>query len=114
MGAEVVLGVASDTGSLRIGWASPAHGIARRLAMGAVFAAMLAAGCGRGAPAVEKADAGAAPFAVDRDAVRARASALLDAGATLPDRADLVALADSVAIAAHRAGHTAVTMGGDP
>ncbi len=65
------------------------------------MALFLAVGCAdEGKPGV---DAGGPPaFAAER----ARAGALLDAGAALPARPETVALADAVAIAAQRAGQS--------
>lgn len=71
---------------------------ARRIVCTLFAASMLLDGCNNGAPAP-------APTTAPSD--EARATALLDPQSVLPPRAEVVALADSVAIASSKAGHNA-------
>src|SRR6185436_19650964 len=112
MGAEVGLGVGSDTWTLRSESDRHGEGPARRdgaghrsargayptlrlRAAGALFALALGAGCGAD-PAGQGADAGPGASAA------ASAEALVG-GAPLPARFETVGLADAVALASQRA-----------
>lgn len=70
-----------------------------------LFAGALAAGCGEGrSPTAADAGSGIASLAVQSDAERA--AAIVDGSAPLPPRPEVVAIADAIAIAAHRAGRS--------
>jgi N-acetylmuramoyl-L-alanine amidase len=102
MGAEVELGVGSDTVTLQIRRAS-VHGIARRRPWGVLFALALltlSPGCGQDGPSSSAGEASSRAGGAGV-AERGRARELLEPSIPLPSRAETVALADAVAIAAH-------------
>src|SRR5262245_17406436 len=99
--------VGSDTGSLQDARASRGgstasrstrHPTLARLAAGAVFL-VLASACNGGGSAPDLADA-------EAPGEEARARTLLATEAPLPDRAEVVAVADAIAIASSRQGKT--------